>query len=73
VAFHDPLLRDVEQFDAYREALRKAAVGDAPTHGGRSRRTRRRRSSSQARDAARLRAERDFNARLRERRDDVSA
>jgi hypothetical protein len=61
VAFHDPILRDVERFDEYREALRQAVVGAPKARGSKASKGRRR-GSTQEREAARLRAERDFHA-----------
>jgi hypothetical protein len=68
VAFHDPILRDVERFDDYREALRRAVAGDGRGRTRKSGRTARR-ASTPSREAARLRAEREFNARVAGSRD----
>jgi hypothetical protein len=59
MAFNDPTTREIENFDAYRDALRQAVKGEAPT----SKRKKRRavpRSSTPDREAARIRAQRDL-------------
>jgi hypothetical protein len=58
VAFNDPTMRDIANFDAYRDALRQAVKGETPS-GKRKRRRAAPRSSTPERDAARLRAQRD--------------
>lgn len=62
MAFHDPILRDVERFDEYREALRRAVAGDGRARTRKPGRTTRR-AGTNSREAARLRAERDVDAR----------